>query len=460
MLLCAQYVIPVTAGPIENGAVLVSDGKIKDIGAADMMKLRYPEESISDFGKAALTPGFIDLYSCSEDAVLRGLIPDVPYTGWLRKVWELRSKLTKDEVYNSAFLGVLESISSGITTMADITKTGGCVKAAQEIGIRGVFYHEVNAVEKKLINYAIKKATEDLKKWDSEIDSERIKLGLAPAQVFRCHPQLYRAITDYANEHGNIPIALRLAGSTEEYRFVKVGATLGEGDTDERVDIEGYMEFPPWLPTSVTPVNYVLNWGALNAKNVLAIHCAKVDDSDVETLKSHDIAIAVCPTINAQLGMGAAPISEFIRSGMRVGISTNAPAALDFVDIFTEMRVALLIQRAMNAGSHDFLSSQTLMEMGTIRAAEALHIDDKVGSLEIGKEADIVAIDLSGSHQIPTNDPVTAVLSSSTASDVMMTMVGGNILYDSGRWNIDADVSKNLQRILEIRARLRAAQTK
>ena len=226
------------------------------------------------------------------------------------------------------------------------------------------------------------------------------------------------------------------------------------------MDIEGYMEFPPWLPTSVTPVNYVLNWGALNAKNVLAIHCAKVDDSDVETLKSHDIAIAVCPTINAQLGMGAAPISEFIRSGMRVGISTNAPAALDFVDIFTEMRVALLIQRAMNAGSHDFLSSQTLMEMGTIRAAEALHIDDKVGSLEIGKEADIVAIDLSGSHQIPTNDPVTAVLSSSTASDVMMTMVGGNILYDSGRWNIDADVSKNLQRILEIRARLRAAQTK
>ncbi len=94
------------------------------------------------------------------------------------------------------------------------------------------------------------------------------------------------------------------------------------------------------------------------------------------------------------------------------------------------------------------------------RQAEALHIDDKVGSLEIGKEADIVAIDLSGSHQIPTNDPVTAVLSSSTASDVMMTMVGGNILYDSGRWNIDADVSKNLQRILEIRARLRAAQTK
>ena len=152
--------------------------------------------------------------------------------------------------------------------------------------------------------------------------------------------------------------------------------------------------------------------------------------------------------------MGVAPVGEFLRAGLRVGLGTNAPGALDFVDLFTEMRVELLLQRAVNKG--DFITSQTLMEMGTLRAAEVLRLEDKIGSLDVGKQADIIAIDLSGSHQTPTSDPVSAILSSAGDSDVMMTMVNGNILFERGQWHVVGEVAKNIAHVLEIRGKLRS----
>lgn len=451
MLLSAQYIVPVSSDPIENGAVLVRGDSIVDIGSADMMALRYPDEEVRDFGMAAIMPGFIDLHASIEDSVFRGLIHDLPYAAWMKEMDYLRSRITPEETYDSAFLGGLEALSSGITTIADITSTGACVSAAQKLGLRGVFYRQVAAIDKRLVNYALKKADGDLEKWTGSIDSSRIGLGLAPAPTFQCHPLLYRRVSEYANSNGDVPLAMCLASSREEYRFVKYGAAVG---SEDRSDLQGFMELPPWLPTAVTPVNYVLNWGAFNAENVMAIHCVCVKGDDIAKLKEHDVAVAVCPSFNAQLGMGVAPVSEFLRSGMRVGLGTDAPGSLDFVDIFTEMRVELLVQRAMNVG--EFMSSQTLLEMGTLRSAEVLRLQDKIGSLEVGKLADIVAVDLSGSHQTPTSDPISAVLSSASNGDVMMTMVGGNVLYERGQWHVDGEVAKNIAHVLDIRGRLRS----
>ena len=213
------------------------------------------------------------------------------------------------------------------------------------------------------------------------------------------------------------------------------------------------MEVPPWLPTSVTPVNFVLNWGLFDAKNVMIVYAVGVNEEDARHLKEYDVAVAACPSLNAQLGMGVAPVCEYLRSGMRVGLGTGAPASIDSLDIFTEMRAELLLQRS-KAG--EFLDSHTLMEMGTLRAAQALGIDDKVGSLEVGKRADVVAIDLSGSHQTPTADPVSALVGSVANADVAMTMVDGNILYERGRLHVAGGVAKNIANVLKIRGRLRS----
>ena len=451
MLLSAQYVVPVSSDPIENGAILVRDDSIVDVGPTEMMRLRYPEEELKDFGMAALTPGFIDLHARIEDAVFRGLIQDLPFVKWSSKILHLRNRITPEETYDSAFLGGLEELSSGVTTIADTTTTGACVNAVQNLGLRGVLYREAGAIDKRLVNYAIKKADGDLEKWSQSIDDERITLGIAPAPTYRCHPELYREAARYATTHNDMPLSIQLAGSSEEYRFVKYGATAG---LDAAAAEHGFMEVPPWLPTQVTPVNYVLNWGLFEAKNVMMVYGVRVTDEDIRQLKEYDVAVAVCPSLNAQLGMGVAPVNEFLRAGMRCGLGTGAPGSIDFLDIFAEMRMELLIQRALNTG--EFIDSQTLIEMGTLRAAKVLCMEDKIGSLEVGKLADIVAVDLSGSHQTPTTDPVAALLSSASNGDVMMTMVDGKVLYERGRWHVSGEVAKNIAHVLEIRGRLRS----
>ena len=453
MLLCAQYVVPVTAEPIENGALLVQDGKIADLGPADTMCMRYPHEEVYDYGMAAITPGFIDLYSRGEDAVLRGLISDLPYIAWGKEIERLRSKIPTEDLFYSAYLGGLESISSGVTTVADITASGAGIAAAQKLGQRGVFYRETSAVDKRLVDYALKKTDADLEKWSQEIDSDRITLGIAAAPVFRCHPLIYTKVAEYATKQGNLPVALTIAGSREEHRFVKYGKAVSGGGA-ERFDIQGFVEVPPWLPTSVSPVNYVLNWKGFDANNVMAIHCVRVSDEDITKLKEYDVAVAICPSFTAQLGMGVAPLGEFLRAGLRVGLGTDAPSALDSVDIFTEMRVELLIQRALTSGY--FLTSQTLLEMGTIRAAKVLGLDSKIGSLEVGKRADIVAVDLSGSHQATASNPISAMLSYASNSDVVMTMVDGKMLFERGQWHVEGEVAKNIAHVLEVRNKLRA----
>lgn len=107
MLLCAKYIVPVSSEPRENGAVLVRDGVIADIGTAEMMRLRYPDEEVKDFGMAALTPGFIDLHARVEDGVLRGLIRDLPFVEWRKNIADLRSRISSKEAYDSAYLGCL-----------------------------------------------------------------------------------------------------------------------------------------------------------------------------------------------------------------------------------------------------------------------------------------------------------------------------------------------------------------
>lgn len=450
MLLCAQYILPITSEPIQNGAVLVRNGKIRDVGKVDMLKLRYPDEEIKDFGLAALLPGLVDLHTHLENSVMRGIVHDVPYSTWLMSVLEKSQKLEIDDWYDSAILGGLEALSSGITCVADITTTGAACSATQKLGMRSVIYREVGAMDKRRINYAMKQADADIKSWKEEADPERITIGIAPAALYACHPAMFKKVSEYATKN-DMPVALHLAGSLEEFNFIKYGSSvLSVHGMDQK---RGYVETPPWLPTGVTPVRYALNWGAFDSDNVLAIHCVHVEDEDIEKLKENDVAVAVCPRCNAQLGMGVAPVTEFLRANLRTGLGTDSPVATDSTDILMEMRIGLLVQRAVNVG--EFLDSATMLEMATMGGARALQLDDKIGSLDIGKCADMIAVDLSGSHQMPMTDPVSAVVNNCSGADVLMSMVDGAIRYEKDHWHVDIEVARNIARVIEIREKLR-----
>lgn len=449
MLLCAEYVLPITSDPIEWGAVLVRNGKIRDIGSADLLRLRYPEEEVHDFGQSALLPGFVDAHTHLENSALRGIVHDVPYATWLAALSKKYERMTQSDWYDSAILGGLEALSSGITCIAGITATGAAANALQKLGMRGVVYREVGAMDKRRVNYAMKMAAADIEKWTSTVDSDRITVGIAPASLFLCHPLVFKRVADFAGS--TLPVAMHLAGSREESNFIMYGSsTLAVHDVQEG---RGFVEIPPWLPTGVTPVNYVLNWGGFNAENVMAVHCVHVSEDDIAQLRKNNVSIVCCPRCNAQLGMGVAPLTEYLKSGFRVGLGTDSPAASDSTDMLSEMRIGMLVQRAVNP--EGFLSAHKMLELATIGGARVLGLDGKIGSLDIGKMADIVAVDISGSHQTPTDDPTSALVNTASGTDVLMSMVNGRILYEENKWHVDVEVAKSIAHVIEIRGKLR-----
>lgn len=452
MLLCAQYVFPVTSEPLFGGAVLVKDGSIADIGPADQLRRRYPAEEVKELGQAAILPGFVDLHTHLENAVMRGMVPDEPYVGWLLALADKGQKMELSDWHDSALLGGLECLSSGITTVADCTHTGAAVSATKMLGLRGVIYREVGAADKRRVGAAMDHAKKDIDTWRSETDESLVTIGIAPAAMFYTHPALFGKVSEYARREG-CPVALHLAGTREEYNFIRYGSSPFSVDMlDSRR--RGYVEIPPWLPTGTTPVNYALNWNAFESDNVLAIHCIHVEDKDIRKLKEYDVAVAACPRIAAQLGMGVVPINELTRAGLRVGLGTDSPAATQSTDMMAEMRIGMLLQRATDPNT--FLDAQTMIEMATIGGARALKMDNKIGSLEVGKYADIVAVDLSGSHQAQTQNPAQAVVNSCNGTDVLLTMVGGKVLFEKNRWHLGVDVARNIARVIEIRGKLRA----
>ncbi|MEE8721868.1 MAG: amidohydrolase family protein [Eggerthellaceae bacterium] len=450
MLLRAQYIIPVTDEPFENGAVLVRDGVIRDMGSAELLSLRYPDEESVDFGMSAIMPGMIDLFSRLENSAMRGIVPDQKYPGWVMSVHEAGAKLDAHDWHASSVLGGLEALSNGITCVADVSATGASCTAMQKLGLRGVVYREVGAMDKRRVDDAMDRAHNDIVRWQESVGSDLLTIGIAPRETYACHPAVYKQAAAIAREE-DIPIAVAVAGSREEYDFIKYGSSAFS--ISSLASRRGFVEVPPWLPTGVSPVRYVLNWGAFEADNVTAVHCIHLDEDDTQMLKERGVSIVVCPRCNAQLSMGIAPLREFLRAGITVGLGSGYAVATDAADVLSEMRMGLLLNRGANPGK--FLPAKTMLELGTIGAARALKIDDKVGSLEIGKRADIVAVDLSNSRQAPTDDPVTALVDTCLGDDVLMTMVDGNVRYEKDKWNVDLEVARDIARVIEIRGKLR-----
>jgi 5-methylthioadenosine/S-adenosylhomocysteine deaminase len=447
MLLTARYVLPVATPHIVNGAVLVKDDKIVEIGEFEELRRLHPDEPVRDFGLAALMPGFIDLHTHLEYTAMRGLVDDLPYSEWKLQVMQKEGLFAAQDWDDSARLGALEALQSGITTVADITETGFSGMAAQASGLRAIIYREVATMDKRKVAEVMERASEDIAAWRESFDADRLTVGIAPHAPYSCHPELFKRVAEYASD--GTMVAIHLAGSVEEYEFVKYGSSMLATDVRETYDSEA----PAWLPTGVSPVRYVLQWGLFDVPNIMAVHCTQVGDDDIAVLSEKDVSIAHCPRCEAKLAMGVAPLEKFLRSGIRVGLGTDSPAASNSMDVFEEMRLGLLVQRA-TLGEDRFMSARQFVKMATLDAARVLGLDDRLGSLEPGKQADIIAVDLSKSHQIPTHYPYSALVHTANQENVLTTMVAGKFLYEDRTWH-SMDRERIFARAEEMRMKLR-----
>ena len=461
MILKSKYVIPVNIEPIEDGAIFIEGDTIKDVGYAKDIEIKYPNEEIKDLGLAALMPGLVNTHTHIAFSALRGLFEDMPYVEWKRACLAVEPLMERSDWINSARLGTLESIASGITTVADFSRSAESFDAIRDSKMRSIMYVGTSTMHQKYANEVVQNTLKTIDDLSNESHEDLINFGIGAGHTYACHPEVYSAIAD-AVEGTDMRVAMHLACCQEETDFVKYGSSplsIHASKITQGLKLDEFGYFP-WLPSGTTPVRYVYNWRLLQLPNVLVIHGVHVDDDDISFLAKSKAAISFCPRINAKLGMGLTPVSKYLEAGITVGLGTDSPAAVTMTDMIAEMRFGLMLTRARDGSSSNcYMTGDTMLKMATIKAAKALGLDDKIGSLEIGKKADIIAIDLHNSHQVPTSDPAGAVIYTANQDNVMMTMINGEILYDSFTFKPEFNRSDVIKEASALRKRLRKEMT-
>ena len=450
MILTAKYVFPVTSQPMVDAGVCVEGNKIVEVGKSGDLKRHHPNDEVVELGNAAIMPGFVNLHTRVERTLLRGIVADEPYARWLFTTLKLGMRLSSQDKADASLLGCLEAIRSGTTTIADIAYGDGAIRAADIVGLRGVFYKAAGAADAGRVNYAVRLAHRDADDWATRYGNDRLSVGLSPNAVYETHPKVYTEIARLANRL-KLPIKIQLAGSNEENDFVRRGKSVYHMH-DPGVMEREYADVTPWLPFGVSPVKFALNWDAFETDNVSIVHGIHVGEEDMNTLKSYKVGICSCPGSEAQLGMGAAPIVDYMKAGMAVGFGTDSPAATEASDMLNEMRFAMLLSRALTAST--YIRSSTALRMGTMGGAKVLHMDDKIGSLEPGKLADITACNLERTNTTIDLNPTSSLINKCTAADILMTMINGKIVYDHGKFAADIDLDQLRRRLLSARSKV------
>lgn len=448
MIFEADWVLPVTSSPIRGGAVLVQGAEIVAVGTGEELRSRYPDESVTAFHDAILMPGFVNAHVHLEYSVYRGLFDDCDFGQWMLHFLRRRALLGPDEYRISARLGAMECVGSGITTVGDTVFDGlAAIEAIETFGLRAYAFLEAFGMDDTKIHSTVArvdKRLEDLRSAAGPL----VNIGLSPHAPYTVSGPLFRALTAYALDN-DLKVAVHLAESREEVTFVRNGAGVLAHDFRELVGWEGLM----WMPTGASPVKYLEQWDALDS-DLIAIHCVQVSRADVEILRKYNVAIAHCPKSNAKLGCGIAPVGEFLAAGLRVGLGTDSLASNNILDMFDEMRMAILLHRANNETA-TCLGAAQVLSMATMGGAAVLGLHHQVGSVEPGKRADLIAVDMEHSHFAPIDDPVSALVYGANQTDVFFTMIDGKIHYERKVF-LDADRSEIIAAAGTVREKLRA----
>ncbi len=418
----AAWVLPVSAPPLARGALRVdADGRIEAVGPAE--RVPAGDAQVIDLGDALIVPGLVNLHAHPELTLLRGSLEDLEFTRWIDKLIELKyDVLTPEAIRASTWLGVAEAIAAGVTCMAAPDDAGYLLEAMVRSGLRGRVYREV-------FGPAPDRAVASLAEIEAKVDemrplgNDRVDIGISPHAPYTVSDRLFEALADYASTSG-IPICIHVAESGAEERFVREGA----GPFAERLLARGI----DVKPQGMSPIAKLAEVGILAARPLL-VHCVRVDASDIAAIADHGASIAHCPISNAKLGHGVAPLPDFMKAGVVVGLGSDSVASNNRVDILEEARFAALQQRSLRREAA-LLSPEDLLGLATLEGARALGLDDKVGTLEPGKDADFIAVNLSAPHLTPAGDPVAALFHSAVVGDVSLTVVAGQVLYRDGEF--------------------------
>jgi 5-methylthioadenosine/S-adenosylhomocysteine deaminase len=346
------------------------------------------------------------------------------FFAWLRKLTIARmTRMTADDLRVSATWGAVEAARAGVTTLGDAASYGDASMAAlRDVGLRGIVYQEAISPDARMADELLSKLRADVARL-RESENELVRVGVSPHTPFTVSERLLAGVTDYVLAE-QLPLMIHAAESAAEDELMK----HGRGAFAESYEARGI----EWRSPRMSPIRYLSEQGALAARPLLA-HCVRVDEADIETIKEARASVAHCPKSNLKLGHGHAPFARM--SHLTRGFGSDSVASNNTCDLLEEARFATLLARLHPAepDSGELYSAQHALADATQGGALALGYEGRTGTLTTGSEADLAIVRLDGAHQIPVYDPARALIFSSSARDVALTLVAGREVYRDGR---------------------------
>lgn len=402
---------------VEDGSLLIRDGKIARAG-----RFKARADTVVDADGCVVMPGLVQAHVHLCQTLFRGGAEDMPLLPWLTKyVWQLEAAHDEDSIRASALLACAEMIRGGTTaflSMETTRHTGAVFEAVSETGLMGIVSHCLmdSSSGFEALSSDVDDALADcdvlLEKWSG---SEDLRLAVAPRFALSCTAASLRAAAAFARERGLL-LHTHAAEQVPEVEMVRQRTGMGN------------IEF--------------LHSVGLTGPDVCMAHCVYAEDRERKILAETGTRVLHCPSANLKLGSGIAPVPEFLRSGLAVGLGSDGAPCNNRLDVFQEMRQAALIQK-IRLGPKALRAGEAAW-MATHGGAQAIGAGAEMGTLEEGKRANVILVDQKNVHVLPSEDVAGNLVYANSAADVVMTIVNGKILFEDGRLTtIDEDAVRD-----------------
>ena len=400
---------------LERGSVAIEGGRIAAVGK----DINVKAGTVIDARGKTILPGLINAHTHLSMVLLRGVADDLPLMEWLeKKIWPIEQNLTSNDCYIGALLGCLEMVKSGTTCFADqYFYMEDVARAVDEAGLRGVLSRGIIELDDPEKREATIREGERLVKTCHGMANGRILTMFGPHAAYTCSSECLMRVKELAKKY-------------------KVGIHTHIAETQEEIEkiTEKYGK---------RPVEHLDSIGFLGPE-VLAAHCVWVTGREIKIIQKQSVKPVHNPVSNMKTASGVAPVPEMLASGMPVALGTDGAASNNSLDMFNEMKFAALLNK-VHMSDPTALPAQKVLEMATINGAIALGLQDEIGSLEVGKKADIVLVDMKKPHLTPLHNVISHLVYSAIGSDVDTVIVDGKILV-RGRKVLTLDEGEVLER--------------
>jgi len=403
---------------IKDGAVAIEGNKIIDIGKTEKIKSSHKADFEIDCEGKLILPGFVDCHVHLAQALIRGCADDLPLIPWLReRVLPLQGTYTHKDGELSAKLCCIEMIKSGTTTFVESLLHwrygfNEVAKVVKEIGIRGVlskslmnlrgYADQPNAIPESMAEEGettMRQTVEMLKKWHGKANN-RIHVWFGARTPGACTVDFYREMGERASKY-------------------KTGITIHLGEVKQ--DIK-YLR----KRFKMTPMEFMRHCG-LVGPHVIYAHGVWIPPKDFKILRETGGTVCHCPTSNLKLASGFAPIPEMLEAGVNVALGCDGGPSNNCYDMIREMKLAALVHKARFLDP-EVLPAETVLEMATLNGAKATLWKNELGSLEIGKLADIIVVDQRRPHLVPVRNPISNLVYAANGCDVDTVIIDGKIV--------------------------------